>query len=153
MKMLRSDQVQLDSHREKAFTLIELLLVVAIIGILASVAVPRFFGRSQEARITAARQEIVGTLGLALDLYEQDMGHYPNQQEGLESLIEPPNSEDNWRGPYLKSRTVPLDSWGTPYEYVFPGQLNRSAIANTYDLISAGPDRALGTEDDITNYD
>lgn len=134
------------------FTLVELLLVVTIIGVLAALVVPRFVGRSQQARETAALQEIVGTMGVALDLFEQDMGRYPTTEEGLAVLITPPSQGDssNWHGPYLKSATVPRDPWGHEYRFTYPSQL--TDIPTLYDMVSAGPDGQYGTEDDITNH-
>ena len=137
-------------HNAKAFTLIELLLVITIISVLAAVVVPRFFGRSQEARIVAARQTIVGTFGIALDLFEQDTGRYPRSDEGLRVLVENPQIT-NWRGPYLKTTTVPLDPWGNEYKYSYPSELTSSEFL--YDIISAGPDGTLGNNDDVTNHD
>jgi len=133
----------------RGFTLIELLLVITIISVLAAVVAPRFFGRSQEARIVAARQTIAGTLGLAIDLFEQDTGRYPTSDEGLRALIENPQIA-NWRGPYLKSATIPPDPWGNPYRYNYPSQLTSSQTL--YDIISGGPDSTVGNEDDITNH-
>jgi len=140
------------SSRADGFTLVELLLVVTIIGVLAALVVPRFVGRSRQARETAARQEIVGTLGVALDMFEQDMGRYPTTEEGLIVLISAP-AEGNisaWRGPYLKSASVPRDPWQGEYRYTYPSQLtNRPTL---YDLVSAGPDTQVGSDDDITNH-
>lgn len=130
------------------FTLIELLLVITIIGVLAAVVVPRFFGRSQEARIVAARQTIVGTFSIALDLFEQDTGRYPDEA-GLQALITNPGTK-NWRGPYLKSASVPLDPWGNPYKYSYPSELTSSEFL--YDIVSAGQDETYGNEDDVTNH-
>jgi general secretion pathway protein G len=132
------------------FTLIELLLVITIISVLAAVVMPRFFGRSQEARIVAARQSIVGTFGVALDLFEQDTGRYPAGDEGLLALIQNPQVS-NWHGPYLKTTSIPLDPWGNQYRYTYPGELTGSEFL--YDIVSAGPDGVYGNEDDITNHD
>jgi len=137
------------SVKDKAFTLIELLLVITIISVLAAVVVPRFFGRSQEARIVAARQTIVGTFGIAMDLFEQDTGRYPGEG-ALQALITNPGIK-NWRGPYLKSASIPPDPWGNPYRYSYPSELTSSEFL--YDIISAGPDGVYGNEDDITNHD
>lgn len=134
----------------RAFTLIELLLVITIISVLAAVVVPRFFGRSREARIVAARQMIVGTFGIAIDLFEQDTGRYPTTEEGLAALIENPQVT-NWRGPYLKSVVVPPDPWGNPYRYSYPSVL--TASETLYDIVSAGPDGTPGNTDDVTNHD
>jgi general secretion pathway protein G len=134
----------------QGFTLIELLLVITIISVLAAVVVPRFFGRSQEARIVAARQTIVGTFGIALDLFEQDTGRYPRTDEGLQALVANPQIT-NWRGPYLKTMNLPLDPWGNEYKYSYPSELTDSEFL--YDIVSPGPDGVLGNEDDITNHD
>jgi general secretion pathway protein G len=136
--------------RDKAFTLIELLLVITIISVLAAVVVPRFFGRSQEARIVAARQTIIGTFGIALDLFEQDTGRYPRSDEGLRSLITNPQIT-NWRGPYLKTSNVPMDPWGNEYKYHYPSELTSSEFL--YDIISPGPDGIAGNNDDVTNHE
>jgi len=133
----------------KGFTLIELLLVITIISVLAAVIMPRFFGRSQEARIVAAKQQIVGTFGTALDLFEQDTGAYPSTEEGLQALIVNPQRK-NWRGPYLQSASVPLDPWGSPYRYTWPSQM--TGMETLFDIVSAGPDGAYGNEDDVTNH-
>ena len=135
-----------------AFTLVELLLVVSIIAVLAALVVPRFVGRSQQARITASKQEIVGSIGVALDLFEQDMGRYPTSEEGLRVLITAPSQGDaaSWRGPYLKSASVPTDPWGQEYQFVYPSQLTQ--MPTLYDLVSAGPDGQFGGEGDITNH-
>ena len=134
----------------KGFTLIELLLVITIISVLAAVVMPRFFGRSREARVVAARQTIVGTFGVTMDLFEQDTGRYPTTEEGLLALIQNPQTR-NWHGPYLKSASVPLDPWRNPYKYTYPSELTGSEVI--YDIISAGPDGSYGNEDDITNHD
>jgi general secretion pathway protein G len=135
---------------EKAFTLIELLLVITIISVLAAVVVPRFFGRSQEARIVAAKQTVVGTFGIALDLFEQDTGRYPTTEEGLLALLQNTQAK-NWHGPYLKTTAIPLDPWGNPYKYTYPSALTSSEFI--YDIVSAGPDAVYGNGDDVTNHD
>ncbi|HNV85999.1 MAG TPA: type II secretion system major pseudopilin GspG [Candidatus Omnitrophota bacterium] len=129
----------------KGFTLIELLIVIIILGILASLAIPRLAGRTEEARIQAARSDIEGGLSTALDLYEMDMGKYPAR---LEDLIRKPAGGSRWKGPYFKKRNIPLDPWKHPYVYRFPGTNNNSE----YDLSSNGPDGIEGNQDDITNW-
>jgi len=131
----------------KAFTLIELLLVITIISVLAAVVVPRFFGRSQEARVAAAKQTIFGTFGVAMSMFEQDTGSYP---ESLNSLVVS-NQVRGWRGPYIESATIPLDPWGNEYKYCFPSELTSSETL--YDIVSAGPDGVYGNGDDVTNHD
>ena len=136
--------------KARAFSLIELLLVITIISVLVGVVAPRFFGRSQEAKITATRQMIVGSFGMALALFEQDNGRYPSNEEGLEVLIMNPQLR-TWKGPYLTSASVPLDPWGNSYRYRYPSELTGSEFF--YDVVSVGPDGNLGTADDITNHD
>ena len=139
-----------NSRKRNGFTLIELLLVITIISVLAAVVVPRFFGRSQQARIVAARQTIVGTFGIALDLFEQDTGRYPRSDEGLAALVDNPQV-NNWTGPYLKTTNIPLDPWSNEYKYNYPSELTSSEFL--YDIISAGPDGVFGSDDDVTNHD
>ena len=130
----------------KAFTLIELMLVVVIIGALAAMVIPRFAGRSEQGRIAAAEADIRATIATALKLYELDNGVYPSTEEGLKALLHKTSSGGNWRGPYLEN--APVDPWGRPYLYRSPGE-HRLA---DYDISSLGPD---GTEndDDIKNWD
>jgi general secretion pathway protein G len=144
------DRVSKKAIKKRAFTLIELLLVITIISILMAVVTPRFFGRSREAKIAAARQTIVGSFGLAMGLFEQDIGRYPTNEEGLQVLIQNPQIR-SWRGPYLQSATIPMDPWGNPYRYVYPSELTGSEFL--YDIVSAGPDGTFGTSDDVTNHD
>jgi general secretion pathway protein G len=130
---------------EGGFTLVELLLVLVILGILAAIVVPKFGGRTEQARITAAVTQI-STFGTALNAFEVDTGSYPRGQDGLQQLLVAPTDVTGWRGPYLMS-DIPLDPWGRPYVYEFPGRLNPSG----YDIISTGPDGQAGTPDDVAN--
>ena len=132
-------------RRRRGFTLAEIMLVVAILGILVSVVVPRLAGRTQEARAQAARLQIEN-LGLALDAFEYDCGRYPASHEGLSALREAPAGANGWKGPYLK-KSVPRDPWGGAYAYRSPG--NRNA---DYDLYSPGADGAEGSTDDVGNW-
>ncbi|MFC1494449.1 type II secretion system major pseudopilin GspG [Thermodesulfobacteriota bacterium] len=131
---------------EKGFTLIEVLLVMVIITVLAAVVVPKFTGRSEQARITAASTDIAN-IEVALDAFEVDNGRYPSKSEGLKALIENRSNAVSWKGPYLK-RGVPTDPWGNPYIYTQPGRYN----AYGYDLYSYGPDKKEGGDDDIDNW-
>ncbi len=130
------------------FTLIELLLVLVILGTLAAIVVPKFAGRTEQARVTAAQSQI-STFGVALDAFEVDNGFYPKGKNGLQDLVVQPKDAANWKGPYLKQETIPNDPWGHPYIYDCPGKHN----ASTYDLLSMGPDGRAGGDDDIANWD
>ena len=129
-----------------AFTLVEMLLVLVIIGTLAAIVVPKLAGRSEQARITAAQSQIAA-FGTALDAFEVDNGYYPKGKDGLQDLVQTPAQAPNWKGPYLKQE-VPADPWGNAYNYECPGKHNTTG----YDLSSAGPDGRAGTEDDVTSW-
>jgi general secretion pathway protein G len=131
---------------QQGFTLIELLLVLVILGVLAAIVVPKFSGRTEQARQTAAASQIA-TFGTALDSYEVDVGNYPQGKNGLTDLVQQPREGTGWKGPYMKN-DIPLDPWGNAYIYECPGKHNTTG----YDLSSMGPDGRVGTDDDITSW-
>jgi len=125
-----------------AFTLVEMLLVITIIGILAALVIPKMVGRSEQARVTAVHADL-SYIKTALDAFEVDNGYYP---KNMQDLLQAPNNAKNWHGPYLEK--VPQDPWGNNYLYYYPGKHNQ----NSYDLLSVGPDGKEGSEDDIGNW-
>ena len=134
---MRTGDLNERKNARGGFTLIEVLLVVAILGILAAIVVVNVSGRREEAMIQATRASISGVCA-ALSLYEVDTGKYPSS---LQALVQK-TDEPNWHGPYVNGG-VPVDTWGTPLGY--------TKTENSYKVTSAGPDRSLGTSDDLTN--
>jgi general secretion pathway protein G len=130
------------------FTLLELLVVVAIIGLLVGYVAPRYFGQIGKSEVATAKAQ-VDALEKALDNYRLDVGHYPSTELGLAALMAKPPNEPKWNGPYLK-KAVPLDPWSNPYVYKQPG-----ASGGDFDLISYGKDGkpgGTGDDADITNH-
>ena len=138
-------------NRQKAFTLIEVLVVVAILGILAAIVVPKIMDRPDEAKRVAAKADI-GAIVQALKLYRLDNGFYPATDQGLAALVAKPSTNPvppNWKaGGYLER--LPKDPWGSDYQYLQPG------VKGEIDVFSLGGDRARGGEGsgaDIGNWD
>ena len=131
----------------RGFTLLEILVVLAIIGLLAGLAitnVEKIFGGAQVGTVQIFVKESMKT---ALTTYRIQMGDYP---PNLEALITRPSVKgDRWNGPYITDSKVPLDPWGEPYQYAYPGTRNKGS----YDLWSKGPDKQTGGTDDIGNWD
>lgn len=136
--------------KEAGFTLIEIMVVIAIIGILATLIVPKIMGRPDEARAVAAKQD-VGTIMQALKLYRLDIGRYPTTDQGLKALVERPTSEpipQNWKmGGYLES--LPKDPWGNLYQYANPGT---NGEIDVYSFGSDGKLGGAGLDADIGNW-
>ena len=130
---------------EKAFTLVEIMLVVIIIGVLAAMIVPKLAGRSEEARRSVAQADVELNLSTALKMYELDNGVFPTTEEGLAALLTAPGSARNWKGPYLDK--TPLDPWGRTYQYKSPG----THRPHDYDLFTLGRDGVEGN-DDVVNW-
>ena len=134
-----------------AFTLLEILVVLAIVGLLAGLAitnVDKIFGGAQ---IKTTQLQVRESMRTTLTAYRIAMGDYPTTAEGLQALVTAPAGKaDRWHGPYIiEPAKIPVDHWGEPLQYAYPGARNKSS----YDIWSKGPDKQSGTADDIGNWD
>lgn len=128
-----------------AFTLMEIILVVVIIGIMLMLVAPRITGKTKQAKETAARNQI-HSFRTCISNYEIHVGDFP---KSLQDLVQRPSdvAEDKWEGPYLDSNIVPKDPWGHEYHYKSPGDHFKD-----YDIWSDGKDGQSGTDDDVTSW-
>ncbi len=123
--------------KEQGFTLIELLIVMIILGLLAALVGPRMFGKAEKARQKASKDQI-SLFETAIDTYRLDVGKFPTAEQGFQALrVRPAGIGDRWDGPYLK-KDIPLDPWGNPYSYKYPGE------HGDYDIVSMGADGKPG---------
>jgi general secretion pathway protein G len=119
---------------EAGFTLLEVLVVIAIIGLLIGLVAPAALRQLGGARVSVAKQSIE-RLGTVLDMYKLDVGTYPDTSDGLAALVDKPSNVSNWNGPYLKGNAAVLDPWNHPYLYRYPSQRS----GHDYDICSQGP--------------
>lgn len=135
-------------RRLPGFTLVEVMVVVVILGVLAVLIVPRVVGRTEEARVAAAKHDIAAIMQ-SLKLYKLDNGRYPTNEQGLQALVTKPQagpSASNWR-PYLDK--LPKDPWGNTYQYLNPG------VHGEIDVFTLGADGqpgGAGTDQDVGSW-
>jgi len=138
-------------ERKQGFTLIELMVVLAILALLAAAILPNVVGKSDLAKQGKAKSDIAVLEGL-LDQFYLDMGRYPSSDEGLQALYASPEGDNpKWKGPYSKKR-IPPDPWGNPYGYVSPG----TRSAQPYEVWSSGRDGqegGTGVDEDIVSWE
>lgn len=135
----------------RAFTLLEILVVLAIMGLLATLLITNVGNIFGESRTKIAEIFVNQTMKTPLNAYRFSTGDFPSTAEGLQALLAPPDGKaDRWRGPYLDvpGNKLPLDPWSEPYQYRYPGVKNK----NSFDLWSKGPDKTEGSDDDIGNW-
>ena len=133
-------------HPSAGFTLLEILVVIAILGLLIGLVAPAVLRQLGSARSSVVKQSIE-RLGSVLDLYKLDIGSYPSAAQGLKALIVKPSDVTAWNGPYLKATEPPLDPWSHPYIYRSPS--GRSG--HDYDLCSGGPSASTAADSQICN--
>ena len=121
-------------HRQHGFTLLELLVVLAILGLLIGLVAPAALRQLGSAKEKIAHQSIE-RLASVLDIYKLDVGSYPTTEQGLQALLVRPDGVDHWSGPYLKGDSLPQDPWGHPFLYRMPSERS----GHEYDLYSLGP--------------
>ena len=125
----------------RGFTLLELMVVLLILALIASIAAPQVTKHLRKAKVETAKIQ-VDALGAAVDSFNLDNGRYPTTEESLKALIEKPAGLDHWDGPYIKKKESLIDPWGEPYKYRQPG------TAKDYDIYSLGSDKKEGGEGD-----
>lgn len=133
----------------RGFSLVELMIVLAILVLLAGLVLPRLLSSQGKADRQATMTQLA-SFEDALDMYKIDNRTYPNTEEGLKALLKAPEDENrarNWDGPYMDE--LPVDPWGNPYNYEYPPTEGSKDIPN---ISSNGPDGEMGTEDDIKNW-
>jgi general secretion pathway protein G len=130
------------------FSLIELLIVLAIVGMIVSLVGPKLLNYLEGARVKTTRLQI-DNFSKTLDLYFLDNGRYPTSAEGLDALIHQPAAAASWRGPYLKSEKLPPDPWGATYNYRSPGEHGKFDI---YSYGSDGREGGSGDAADVTSW-
>lgn len=133
----------------RGFTLMEILIVLAILAVIIGLVLPNLIGSQKEANKKAAKLAI-RSVEQALEIYATDHeGEFPGGGQGLDVLLQSAGNDPKWKGPYVKGNKVPADPWGNPIQYQYPGQHQSDGSP---DIWSMGPDKQSSTADDITNW-
>jgi general secretion pathway protein G len=134
---------------KKAFTLMEILVALAILGLLVGLAVSNFGKIFGDSQVSTAKLFVNESMKAPLTTYRIQIGDYPTTAEGLAALVtSPADKVDRWHGPYIEGKAMPHDPWGHDYKYAYPGTHNK----DSYDLWSMGPNGIDGDSDDIGNW-
>ena len=138
-----------ENSKRRGFTLVEVLVVISIIVLLAGLTIGKMTNIFSGSQVEVARLFVGQTMKTPLFAYRINMGNYPSTEEGLQALITAPaNKADRWRGPYIEGDKIPVDPWGNPYMYRYPGTKNNDG----YDLWSKGPSGNDGADDNVGNW-
>ena len=142
MKHIKND-------KQAGFTLLELLVVLGIIAMLAGIVGPQVMKHMGESKTKAAKVQIED-LSATLDMYKLDAGTYPTTEQGLQALIEAPDTAKHWNGPYLSKAKIPLDPWQNEYHYVSPGEHGRFDISS---MGADGKEGGTGEDQDVVSWE
>ncbi|MEC8332946.1 MAG: type II secretion system major pseudopilin GspG [Verrucomicrobiota bacterium] len=146
---IRSSSLLPYRRGKNGFSLLEILIAIALVALLASVALNQLTGVFGDNQKQAAQIFVTSSSELALTRYRLDVGNFPNTEQGLKALIKAPTGKEaRWKGPYIKEQAI--DPWGNPYKYKFPGTRNISG-SRSYDIWSLGED-GIESNDDIGNW-
>lgn len=151
--MKKMTRQQNSTGSRAGFTLIEMLVVLAILVLIMSMVGPRILGSRKKANVNAAKSQI-GMLRASLETYEVDMKGFPSTEQGLVALIESPESEGGksaWDGPYINKSALPKDPWGREYQYEYPPTHGKDS--NYPDIWSLGEDGEDSTDDDVVSWE
>jgi general secretion pathway protein G len=132
------------ARHSRGFTLLELMVVLLILALIASIAAPQVTKRLRKAKIETAKIQ-VDALSAAVDSFNLDTGRFPSNEETLKALVERPSGLEAWDGPYIKKKESLIDPWGQPYKYQLPGK------SGEYDIFSLGSDHKEGGENDAAD--